>query len=230
MAATTTKPAPASRRRAKRPLGMVRYFLFYGCLTLIALVFIGLDLIAFFGAFKSEANLFATSPWAPPHSLYLGNFLHDPVRDHFLDHLGDTALVTVALTAGQVTFGVLAAYAFARLEFPGRDALFYLYLATLMVPNVVTLVPLYTMMREFHLTNTYWAIFLPYVLGIPYTDPPDAAVLHVAAGGRLRGRPAGRLLRVADPDPDRDPDGKAHHHHRDAYRVRLRLGEIPAGR
>ncbi len=78
-------------------------------------------------------------------------------------------LVTCALTAGQVTFGVLSAYAFARLEFPGRDALFAVYLATLMVPNVVTLVPLYTMMRQFHLTNTYWAIFLPYVLGVPYT-------------------------------------------------------------
>lgn len=77
--ATTTTPArprttPARPRRPKRPLGIVRYFLFYGCLTLIAVVFIGPYLIAFFGAFKSEANLFATSPWAPPHSLYLGNF------------------------------------------------------------------------------------------------------------------------------------------------------------
>jgi multiple sugar transport system permease protein len=73
------------------------------------------------------------------------------------------------LTIGQVTFGVLAAYAFARLEFPGRDWLFSVYLATLMVPNIVTLVPLYTIMREVHLVNTYWALFLPYVLGTPYT-------------------------------------------------------------
>src|SRR5216683_490065 len=50
-----------------------------------------------------------------------------------------------------------------------RTILFSVYLATLMVPNVVTMVPLYTMMRQFHLTNTYWAIFLPYVLGVPYT-------------------------------------------------------------
>ena len=179
MAATTTTPTPATPGPATRtpvtrtpPQGVLRlgrYILFYGCLTLIALVFIGPYLIAFFGAFKSEANLFATSPWAPPHSLYLGNFRTVLFTDHFLEYLGNTALVTCVLTAGQVTFGVLAAYAFARLEFPGRDALFYLYLATLMVPNVVTLVPLYTMMREFHLTNTYWAIFLPYVLGIPYT-------------------------------------------------------------
>ena len=38
-----------------------------------------------------------------------------------------------------------------------------------MVPNIVTLVPLYTIMREVHLVNTYWALFLPYVLGAPYT-------------------------------------------------------------
>jgi multiple sugar transport system permease protein len=142
---------------------------FYGCLALIALVFIGPYIIALFGAFKSEADVFGTAPWAPPHSLYLGNFRTILFTDHFLEYLGNTALVACVLTAGQVTFGVLSAYAFARLEFPGRDALFSVYLATLMVPNVVTLVPLYTMMRQFHLTNTYWAIFLPYVLGIPYT-------------------------------------------------------------
>jgi multiple sugar transport system permease protein len=39
----------------------------------------------------------------------------------------------------------------------------------LMVPNAVTIIPLYTIMREAHLLNTYWAIFLPYVLGAPYT-------------------------------------------------------------
>src|SRR6266513_755614 len=51
--------------------------------------------------------------------------------------------LTAILAAGQVTFSLLGAYAFARMEFPGRDALFWMYLATLMVPNVVTMVPLY---------------------------------------------------------------------------------------
>jgi multiple sugar transport system permease protein len=172
MAATTLTP---SGRPAAAPaplpttLRILRYIVFYGCLTLIALVFVGPYVIALFGAFKSEANLFATAPWAPPHSLYTGNFTTILSGDDFIRYLGNTLLVTCALTAGQVTFGVLSAYAFARLEFPGRDALFSVYLATLMVPNVVTLVPLYTMMREFHLTDTYWAIFLPYTLGVPYT-------------------------------------------------------------
>ena len=147
----------------------LRYTAFYTCLILIGAVFITPYVLAFFGAFKSEASLFSTSPWSPPHSFYTGNFRTILFSDDFLRYLGNTALTTAVLTAGQVSFGVLAAYAFARLEFPGRDWLFSVYLATLMVPNVVTLVPLYTMMREFHLTNTYWAIVLPYVLGSPYT-------------------------------------------------------------
>jgi multiple sugar transport system permease protein len=147
----------------------LRYAVFYVCLTLIAVIFVAPYVLAFFGAFKPASDLFTSSPWSPPHSFYPGNFRAILVSDDFLRYLGNTALVTAALTVGQVGFGVLAAYAFARLEFPGRDGLFSVYLATLMVPNVVTIVPLYTMFREFHLTNTYWAIFLPYTLGVPYT-------------------------------------------------------------
>ena len=147
----------------------VKYALFYLCLTLIAVVFVAPYVLALFGALKPASAVYSSSPWTLPHSFYVGNFRTILFTDNFVRYLANTALVTIALTAGQVGFGVLAAYAFARLQFPGRDGLFSVYLATLMVPNIVTLVPLYTIMRELHLTNTYWAIFLPYVLGTPYT-------------------------------------------------------------
>jgi multiple sugar transport system permease protein len=147
----------------------LKYTVFYLCLTLIAVVFVAPYVLAFLGAFKPASDILSSSPWTLPHSFYTGNFRTILFTDDFIRYLGNTALITAALTIGQVGFGVLAAYAFARLEFPGRDGLFSVYLATLMVPNIVTIVPLYTMMREFHLTNTYWAIFLPYVLGTPYT-------------------------------------------------------------
>jgi multiple sugar transport system permease protein len=79
-----------------------------------------------------------------------------------------TALMTAVILVGQLTFSVFAAYAFARLDFPGRDAVFWLYLATLMVPATVTVVPLYLMMAEAGLRNTFWALVLPYVFGSPY--------------------------------------------------------------
>ena len=79
-----------------------------------------------------------------------------------------TALMTAMITIGQLVFSVLAAYAFARLEFPGRDGLFWLYVATLMVPATVTVVPLYLMMAELGLRNTFWALVLPFLFGSPY--------------------------------------------------------------
>ncbi|MFN8033122.1 MAG: carbohydrate ABC transporter permease [Mycobacterium sp.] len=79
-----------------------------------------------------------------------------------------TALMTAMITLGQLTFSVLAAYAFARLEFRGRDALFWVYIATLMVPGTVTVVPLYLMMAELGLRNTFWALVLPFLFGSPY--------------------------------------------------------------
>jgi multiple sugar transport system permease protein len=162
----TGPTGPTRRRRVVRALG---YAMFYLCLTLIAVVFVAPYVLAFFGALKPASAVYGSSPWTPPHSFYTGNFTTVLFSDDFIRYLANTALITAALTIGQVSFGVLAAYAFARLQFPGRDALFAVYLATLMVPNVVTLVPLYTIMRELHLSNTYWAIFLPYVLGTPYT-------------------------------------------------------------
>ena len=82
--------------------------------------------------------------------------------------LAVTALMTAMITLGQLTFSVLAAYAFARLEFTGRDALFWVYVATLMVPATVTVVPLYLMMAELGLRNTFWALVLPFLFGSPY--------------------------------------------------------------
>jgi multiple sugar transport system permease protein len=79
-----------------------------------------------------------------------------------------TALMTAVITLGQLTFSVLAAYAFARLEFWGRDALFWVYVATLMVPATVMVVPLYLMMAEAGLRNTFWALVLPFMFGSPY--------------------------------------------------------------
>ena len=79
-----------------------------------------------------------------------------------------TALMTAVILLGQLTFSVLAGYAFARLQFPGRDALFWVYIATLMVPGTVTVVPMYLMMAQLGLRNTFWALVLPFMFGSPY--------------------------------------------------------------
>ena len=82
--------------------------------------------------------------------------------------LAVTVLMTAIIAIGQLTFSVLAAYAFALVDFPGRDALFWVYVATLMVPATVTVVPLYLMMAGLGLRNTFWALVLPFLFGSPY--------------------------------------------------------------
>ena len=124
--------------------------------------------MAIFAAFKPLSAILSQSPLRPPPAPTLANFKMLFTEYDFGRYLANTLLVTVILTAGQVTFSMMGAYAFARMEFPGRNPLFWLYLMTLMVPNVVTLVPLYVLFAHSHLLNTYWAIFLPYVLGVPY--------------------------------------------------------------
>jgi multiple sugar transport system permease protein len=147
----------------------VRLTLFYLLLVIIALIFILPYLMSVFAAFKPLSAILSQSPLRPPSPPTWSNFSTLFSQYDFGRYLANTLIVTVILTAGQVTFSMMGAYAFARMEFPGRDSLFWLYLMTLMVPNVVTLVPLYVMFAHAHVLNTYWAIFLPYVLGVPYS-------------------------------------------------------------
>jgi len=77
----------------------------------------------------------------------------------------NTLLVVAFAVAGQVGFSSMAAYAFARMHFPGRDILFLTYLGSLMIPPVVIIIPLFIMMKELHWINTYNALIAPYFFG-----------------------------------------------------------------
>jgi multiple sugar transport system permease protein len=160
--AAETTPTPGTRVGRS-----VRFTVFYVLLLVILAVFITPYLFSAFASFKTLPDILAQSPARPPTSPTLANFKDIFTEYDFGRYLANTLIVTVILTAGQVIFSMMGAYAFARMEFPGRQPLFWMYLATLMVPNVVTLIPLYVMFAGAHLLNTYWALFLPYVLGVP---------------------------------------------------------------
>jgi multiple sugar transport system permease protein len=160
---------PIRASRLPLPVQVVKLAVFYLLLTAIAFVFLVPYILTVFASFKPIGKIFSQPAWVPPNSFYVHNFVYDLFTGEFLRYLANTAGVTIVLTVGQVVFSILAAYAFARLSFPGRDKIFWIYLMTLMVPNAVTIIPLYTIMRMAHLLNTYWAIFLPYVFGAPYT-------------------------------------------------------------
>ncbi|SPM41895.1 ABC-type glycerol-3-phosphate transport system, permease component [Mycobacterium numidiamassiliense] len=132
--------------------------------ALITLAPFALSLLTSF----TSARQFATgSPLQVPRPPTLSNYM-DLGGAGFGRAAMVTALMTAVILLGQLTFSVLAAYAFARLEFPGRNALFWVYIATLMVPGTVTVVPLYLMMAQMGLRNTFWALVLPFMFGSPY--------------------------------------------------------------
>lgn len=163
--------APFTRARAFK---VARLVLFYGVLIVVGATFMVPLIFAAFGSLKPISDILTTPAWAPPTHPVWANYTHtwgnfSQVETDFSQYFYNTLLVTVCLTVGQVFFSMLAAYAFARMRFPGRDTIFWIYLMTLMVPNIVTIIPLYTIMDKIHLVNTYWAIFLPYALGTPYT-------------------------------------------------------------
>src|SRR5215469_15947258 len=164
----TVDMALATEEQTSRLGKGARLTVFYLLLLIIALIFILPYLMSIFAAFKTLPDILAQSPLRPPTSPTWSNFSTLFTQYDFGRYLANTLLVTVILTAGQVIFSMMGAYAFARLRFPGREALFWVYLSMLMVPNVVTMIPLYVMLDYAHLLNTYWALFLPYALGTPY--------------------------------------------------------------
>lgn len=74
--------------------------------------------------------------------------------------------VSVIITVGSVTTSTMAAYAFARLQFPGRNLLFILLLAALMVPGQVTVIPTFILMRYLGLMNTHEALWIPGLISV----------------------------------------------------------------
>ena len=79
----------------------------------------------------------------------------------FATFFKNSAIVSVFVVIGQVFTCSLAGYSFARLRYPGRDRIFLLYLATMMIPFAVIMIPLYVQMRWMQWVDTLWPLIVP---------------------------------------------------------------------
>jgi multiple sugar transport system permease protein len=141
----------------------------YLLLVLGAVVTLAPFLLSIMTALKSPRQFASQPVLSAPDPPTVANFTDlFGGRYDFVSPIVVTAQVVAVILVGQLLFSVFAAYAFARLRFPGRDALFWVYLATLMVPQAVTIIPLYTMFADLGMRNTFWALVLPQVFGSPY--------------------------------------------------------------
>lgn len=111
----------------------------------------------------SDARLFATPPDLLPDPLVTDSYRRLLGQLPLWRWMFNSMVVAVITTTLQVFTSAMAAYGFTRFTFRGREALFALYLATLMVPLQVLLVPLFIEMRALGLVDTYAALILPLI-------------------------------------------------------------------
>ncbi len=171
----------------------------YVTLVLAAIVTLAPFALSILTAFKTPQQFATDAHLSPPRPWTLENITELLTGRA---ELGTAILVTLAMTAFivvfQLGFSILAAYAFARIDFVGRGVLFWVYLSGLMVPNIVLVIPLYLMMVQLDLRNTFWGLVLPFMFASPYAifllreyfrgipqDLIDAARIDGAGHGRI---------------------------------------------
>jgi ABC-type glycerol-3-phosphate transport system permease component len=110
---------------------------------------------------KDSLALFTYPPKLIPWPPYWGNFESIITEHPFIRWFSNTLLVVLVVTGIKLIIDSLAGYAFAKLDFPAKEPLFLLLIATLMVPFAATLMPLFLVVKNAGLLDTYWALILP---------------------------------------------------------------------
>lgn len=168
--------APPSPRRRARGRGWLLHLGLVIGLILIVTPFVWMIL----GSFKTTAELRQVPPTWLPEEPTLDNYREMFDRLDFARFFFNSALVAAAVTIGNLVFCSMLGYALAKLRFPGKRPLFLVVLMTMMVPGLVTFMPLFVLVANLGLVNTYPGLALPfmaqafgvflmrqYILGIP---------------------------------------------------------------
>lgn len=179
MAVSTQKQPVATASTSERPTSYyLSAALRYGLLALIALFAFSPFILSFLGTFKTNAELTAFPPTVFPQNWTLDtwsrvwnfslpavqnpSFLQPIIGNLVLPRwLFNSTWLALINVATQLFFCSLAAYAFARIPFPGRDLIFTIALATMTIPAAVTLLPGYVFFARLGWVNTYWPLIVP---------------------------------------------------------------------
>lgn len=141
----------------------IQAVLLYLLLALCALAVLYPVLYSFITAFLSPAEASEYPPPLVPRSLYLRNFIDVFGLVPIAAFIGNTFLVSGIVMLGQLATSSLAAYAFARMNFRGKNALFALFMATMMIPWEVTIIPNYLTVRGWGWLDSYQGLTVPFL-------------------------------------------------------------------
>jgi multiple sugar transport system permease protein/raffinose/stachyose/melibiose transport system permease protein len=118
----------------------------------------------FSSALKTQRTVFTDLSIIPAHP-HFTNFVDAWVKGHFAVYFLNSVLYTVVCVFGVLLISSLAAFAFARLQFPGKNIIYFLFLITLMIPVPGAIVALYVLLIKLGLINTYIGYMLPQING-----------------------------------------------------------------
>ena len=111
-------------------------------------------------AFKTSQEI-GRNPFALPTELRWENLVEAWTVGHFREYMFNSAIYCAAIVAGSVAFACLAGYGLSMLPLPGRDSVLVLFLLGLTVPFQSVMIPMYYLLRDTRLLETYWAFIIP---------------------------------------------------------------------
>lgn len=143
----------------------IRLILAYVVLSVGALSMILPFIWMLLTSFMTNSEIFSYPPTIIPEKILWQNYTSVFHKIPLLKYFANSLIVSVSTVIGQIITCSLAAYAFARLKFKYKEALFLMFLGTMMIPPQVNIVPLFFLMRELHWIDTYWALIVPGIFG-----------------------------------------------------------------
>lgn len=166
LSAASARPAQQRAWRTKLPT-VLFYGYVYGALVLGATFIFVPFWWAASSAFKLPENLFVDPPQWIPDPWTTQNFERAFAAAPFFKFAQNTFTIVGWSVLGEVISSSMAAYAFARLRWPGRDVLFLVLLATMMLPGVVKLIPTFIIFQKLGWVNTFLPMIVPHFLATP---------------------------------------------------------------
>jgi len=157
---------PQHRRSAQRPV-LARNILLYSIVIAVSVLMFFPMVWTFYSSLKTNTEIYA-SAWALPKMPRFDNFAKAWRVGHLGRYVWNSIVCTLTSVLAIVAVSSLAAFAFSRLTFRGRDLLFAMFLLGLIIPVQVMLIPLYSAMAQVGLHNTRTSVILPYIAwGLP---------------------------------------------------------------
>ena len=133
----------------------------YIVLILFTAVYLVPILWMILSSFKADSELFAYPPKLLPSQFSLENYTDAWNRGDFGLYFKNTTIVAVTATVLTVVINTMAGYASAKYKFKGSTAIFMMFLATMMLPLEVLMIPIFQVVRTFHLYNNFWGLIIP---------------------------------------------------------------------